>query len=254
MERYGVYISDHPPATFISGRIVQGGFLIRIGIVTRLFSRDRGIAWLVYDDRCRLTLARTRMPATRYDGTKVFRALVQTKASHLPFRIYFQLLSPFVRRFPSSFHSFRSVEGKVGILGSLPSIVFFTGKSSFLSSPFLSLWEFSCRWNSSGTRIESLAGRTRLIGKITMISMTNTTSRVEDRCRKYLLCSGNGFIGDVEPSIEYSTVLRLCEFTISLLFCFVVEDSKYRYFAVSRFLRFCCNLRIILERSKRIDR
>lgn len=236
--------------------MVQDGFLIKIGIVARLFSRDRGIAWLVYDDRCRLTLARTRMPATRYDGTKVFRALVQTKAFHLPFRIYFQPLSPFVRWFPSSFHSFRPVEGKVGILGSLPSIVFFSGKSSFLSSPFLSLWEFSCRWNSSGTRIESLAGRTRLIGKITMISMTNTTSRVEDRYRKYLLCSGNGFIGDVEPcpAIEYSTVLRLCEFTISLLFCFVVEDRKYRYFALSRFLRFCCNLRITLERSKHFHR
>lgn len=207
MERYGVYISDHLPATFISGRMVQDGFLIKIGIVARLFSRDRGIAWLVYDDRCRLTLARTRMPATGYDGTKVFRALVQTKAFHLPFRIYFQPLSPFVRWFPSSFHSFRPVEGKVGILGSLPSIVFFSGKSSFLSSPFLSLWEFSCRWNSSGTRIESLASRTRLIGKITMISMTNTTSRVEDRYRKYPLCSGNGFIGDVEPcpAIEYST-------------------------------------------------
>lgn len=93
MERYDVYILDHPPATFISGRMVQGGFLIRIGIVARLFSRDRGIAWLVYDDRCRLTLAWTRMPATRYDGTKVFRALVQTKAFHLPFRIYFQPLT-----------------------------------------------------------------------------------------------------------------------------------------------------------------
>lgn len=100
---------------------------------------------------------------------KFFRALVQTMASHLPFRIYFQ---PLAHPLPLPFFSSR---GKVGILGS-PFSNFFSSlpflSLSLSSSPFLPM---GIPLADEETRVAleyRVDGGTRLIEKITMISMT----------------------------------------------------------------------------------
>lgn len=158
-------------------------------------------------DRCRLTLLEPRMQG----WNKSF--FVQTMASHLPFRIYFQPLAH-----PSLSPSFHSSRGKVGILGS-PFSNFFSSLpppfSLFLSPSPFPPWESPPRFTDEETRVAleyRVDGRTRLIEKITMISMTKGAEGKIDAGS--IFASAGRFYRGRLVEIEYSTEgLRSREFT-----------------------------------------
>ena len=187
--------------------------------VKRLFNKNHNLAIVLArmegpcrDDRCRLTLARTTTTTSEQKFFVVLSSRQKPPTCLFGYILYFQPLSlP-----PPSFVDFL-------LLLPLPISPFSLPCRTGSSSPrkCLSPSSFSVvnpspmgiqlhRWNSSGTRI----GPMRRQDEIDRKDDDDIDDEQNDAGGRSMpevsLCSGNGFIGDVEPRAARSNIRRSC--------------------------------------------